>query len=252
MNSIKDKHVVITGGGSGVGAQIAAEFADSGAKVTILGRRIDPLHDVAAQTGALPVSADVTNPSGLVAALDIARASHGPVAVAIANAGAAPSAPFHKISATDFNDTMSVNLNGVFNLWQATLGDMKTAGWGRLLAIASTAGLKGYGYVSHYCAAKHAVVGMTRALAHELGTSGVTANAICPGFIETPLLDRSIDAIVEKTGMSRDQASKALVMSNPQKRFVTTQEVAGSAMWLCSEAASAVNGHALALSGGEI
>lgn len=246
------QHVVITGGGSGVGAKIARTFADAGARVTILGRRMEPLQEVAQKIGAFPVTADVTDATGLRQALDTARETHGPISVAIANAGAAPSAPFQKISADDFNASLSVNLGGVFNLWQAAQPDMLTAGWGRLIAVASTAGLKGYGYVSHYCAAKHGVVGLTRALAQELGRSGVTANAICPGFIETPLLERSIEAIVDSTGMTPEKAIKSLLSGNPQKRFVTTEEVAQTALWLCSDGAASVNGHALALSGGEV
>lgn len=250
--TLQAKHIVISGGGSGVGAELAQAFADAGSKVTILGRRLSALQEVADATGALPLRCDVTDGEAVRAAIDKARAIHGPVSVAIANAGAAPSAPFHKISAQEFDATLAVNLGGVFHLWQACLMDMKAAGWGRLIAVASTAGLKGYGYVSHYCAAKHGVVGLTRALAHELGPSGVTANAICPGFIDTPLLQRSLDAIIEKTGMSRDEAAKTLLQGNPQSRFVTTREVAGAALWFCSDAASSVNGHAMALSGGEI
>lgn len=250
--TIAGKHVVISGGGSGVGAEIAAVFAQADAKVTILGRRLDALEEVAKATGAFAVSADVTEPETLRSALAAARAQNGPIAVAIANAGAAPSAPFQKVTPQDFADSLSVNLGGVFHLWQAVLADMKAAGWGRMIAIASTAGLKGYGYVTPYCAAKHGVIGLTRSLAQELGTSGVTANAICPGFIETPLLARSIDAIVAKTGMTAEKAAQSLVAANPQKRFVTTAEVAGTALWLCSDAAASVNGHALALSGGEI
>jgi NAD(P)-dependent dehydrogenase (short-subunit alcohol dehydrogenase family) len=129
---------------------------------------------------------------------------------------------------------------------------MKAAGWGRLIAVASTAGLKGYPYVTAYCAAKHGVIGLVRALALELGTSGITANAICPGFIETPLLDRSIQNIIEKTGKSEEQARRSLQAGNPQKRFIQTDEVAETALWLCSNAARSINGHALSLSGGEI
>jgi NAD(P)-dependent dehydrogenase (short-subunit alcohol dehydrogenase family) len=147
---------------------------------------------------------------------------------------------------------LAVNLTGVVQCWQAALPDMKAAGWGRLIAVASTAGLKGYPYVTAYCAAKHGVVGLVRSLALELGTSGITANAICSGFIETPLLDRSIRNIIEKTGKSEEQARRSLQAGNPQKRFIQTDEVAGTALWLCSDAARSINGHALSLSGGEI
>lgn len=250
--SIQGKHIVISGGGSGVGAELATQFAAAGGRVTILGRRLTALQEVADKTGATPLRCDVTDSAAVGAAIDKARDIHGPVAVAIANAGAAPSAPFHRITESEFQATLAVNLGGVFHLWQATLPDMKAADWGRLIAVASTAGLKGYAYVSPYCAAKHGVVGMTRALAQELGASGVTTNAICPGFIDTPLLQRSLSEIAAKTGKSTDDAARSLLAGNPQKRFVTTQEVAGAALWLCSDAAASMNGHAMTLSGGEI
>lgn len=249
---IQGQHVVITGGGTGVGEQIAQTFAQAGASVTILGRRLGPLQDVADRIGALALRADVTNRVALDAALDRARDVHGPVSVAIANAGSADSAPFAKMTFEAFQSSLDVNLTGVFHLWQAALPDMLARGGGRMIAVASTAGLKGYSYVSHYCAAKHGVVGLTRALALELGPKKITVNAICPGFIETPLLEKSIEKIVASTGMTDADARASLMAGNPQKRFVQTCEVASAALWLCSPEAFSVNGHALALSGGEV
>lgn len=249
---LSGKHVVVTGGGTGVGAEIARQLSNAGAKVTIIGRRLAPLEDVAEQTGALPMTCDVTDQVALNAALTEAAAANGPVSVAVANAGAADSMPFHKMSAAHFNDAVAVNLTGVFHLWQAALPSMRQAQWGRLIAIASTAGLKGYPYVASYCAAKHGVVGLTRAVAQELGKSGITANAVCPGFIDTPLLQRSVDKITAQTGMSDEAAKKSLLAANPQQRFITIEEVAASVTYLCSDAAASINGHTLTLSGGEI
>ncbi len=246
--SLSSKHIVVTGGGTGVGAATAHAFAKAGAKVTIMGRTQESL-----KSQALPYQlCDVTDQSAVQAAFQEARKAHGPVDVVVANAGAAVSIPFAKMTPKVLDQMLAVNLGGVLNTWQEGLIDMKASGWGRLIAIASTAGLKGYLYVSAYCAAKHGVIGLTRALALELGTSGVTANAICPGFIETPLLERSIDNIVEKTGMSREDAAKSLKTGNPQKRFIQPEDVAASALWLSSDGAACVNGHALSLSGGEI
>lgn len=249
--SVADRHIVVTGGGTGVGRAMAETFAHAGAKVTIMGRREAPLRQVAAQHRFIGwVTCDVTEPEAVKAAFRQARGLNGPVSVAVANAGAAESMPFERMTPAHLQAMLAVNLAGVVNTWQAALPDMKTEGWGRLIAVASTAGLKGFAYVSGYAAAKHAVIGLTRSLALELGDSGVTANAICPGFIETPLLERSVANIMDKTGMDEGAARARLVADNPQKRFIQPDEVAGTALWLCSDAARSVNGHALALSGG--
>lgn len=251
--TLDGKHVIVTGGGTGVGADIAETFAHAGAMVTVMGRREGPLREVAGRHKSIGwITCDVTEAQAVADAFRQSRDLNGPVDVVVANAGAADSVPFSRLTPETLNAMLAVNLAGVVNVWQAGLKDMKSAGWGRLIAVASTAGLKGYPYVTAYCAAKHGVVGLTRALAIELGDSGVTVNAICPGFIETPLLERSIENIMQKTGMERDRARASLMAGNPQKRFIQTDEVAGTALWLCSEAARSVNGHALTLSGGEI
>lgn len=251
--SVDGKHIVVTGGGTGVGRAVAEAMAHAGAKVTVMGRRETPLREVAKQHRFIGwVTCDVTDRASVHAGFRAARELNGPVAVVVANAGAADSVPFARMRPEQLDAMLSVNLGGVVNSWQAGLTDMKAEGWGRLIAVASSAGLKGYAYVSGYAAAKHAVVGLTRSLALELGDSGVTANAICPGFVETPLLERSIVNIMEKTGMERSAVRASLMGGNPQKRFVQPDEVAGAALWLCSDPARSVNGHALSMSGGEI
>ncbi len=246
------RHIVISGGGSGVGAALTRSYRGAGWRVTILGRRPGPLAAMAEETGALGLVADVTDRDTLETALAEARATHGPILAAIANAGAAESKPFAAMTQADMHAALGVNLIGVFNLWQAVLPDMKAASTGRLIAISSTAGLKGYPYVSAYVAAKHGVVGLTRALALELARTDITVNAICPGFTETPMLARSIANIMDKTGKTEAEARAALTAPNPQGRLIQPEEIARAALWLTSDAARSVNGHALPISGGEI
>jgi NAD(P)-dependent dehydrogenase (short-subunit alcohol dehydrogenase family) len=253
MQALAGRHALVTGGGGGIGFAIATSLAGQGAAVTVVGRNREKLDRVvSALGGALAVTADVTQAESVAAAFAHSREQFGPIDILVNVAGLARSARFVDTSIEDWDRAIAVNLRGVYLCCREVVGPMCEAGQGRIVNIASTAGLRGYRYVTAYCAAKHGIVGLTRALALEVADRGVTVNAVCPGYTETHLLEDSIANIVAKTGKSSASARAALLRDIPRGSFVTPAEVAETVSWLCRREAQAITGLALAVDGGEL
>ena len=253
--TLTGQHAVVTGGGSGIGAAIAHALVSAGAQVTLMGRdaaRLAYQAEVLSEAGTVHVqSVDVTSADSVAAAF-AASCEQGFIDILVNNAGQAEAAPFAKTDLALWKRMLDVNLTGVFLCTQEVLPGMLDRRSGRIVNVASTAGQVGYAYVAAYCAAKHGVIGMTRSLALEVAARGVTVNAVCPGYTETGLLEQSIEKIVAQTGRSEDEAREALLRSNPQRRFVTPDEVAGSALWLCLPESRSITGQTISISGGEV
>lgn len=257
-DELHGRHAIITGGGRGIGAAIAAELARRGADVSLMGRDMDRLHRTAeairdrcgskVETHQL----DVTEVAAVAQVFGFAQKSLGPAYILINNAGQAQAMPFSKMEPDFWERLIAVNLTSAFYCSQQVLPAMVEHGAGRVVNIASTAGLKGYPKISAYCASKHGLIGLTRALAMEYAKSGVTVNAVCPGYTETEMLDRAVSEVMNSMGKDEEEARAMLTRKNPQGRLVKPEEVADAVAWLCSAQASAITGQAIAVAGGEV
>ena len=238
------RRVLVTGGGTGIGRAIARTFAQEGDAVTICGRRLEPLQETAVGFDMQLRQADVTNEASVAELFD------QPFDVVVANAGIARNAKLTDLSLQDWNETLNVTLTGVFLTFRAALPTMSKGG--RLIAIASTASLQGGATLAAYSAAKHGVLGLVRSTAKEIAKSGVTCNAVCPGFVDTDMAQAAATSVSKKFGTTEDKAMEMIVAANPMRRLIAPEEVAASVLFLASAGAASVNGHALSVSGGEI
>ncbi len=252
---LEGKHALVSGGARGIGLAITSALLAHGARVTVIGRKATLSTEALQQLQGVDVeyqTADVCDQESIARAFHLSRGRFGSIDILVNNAGEAASAPFMKTDVNLWRRMMTVNLDGTYHCIQACLPAMLEAGWGRIVNVASVAGLVGYSYVSAYCAAKHGVVGLTRALATELAMKGITVNAVCPGYTDTDMVKDAIANIVTRTGRTAEQARSELTARNPQRRLVQPQEVANAVAWLCLPGSDAITGQAIAIAGGEV
>lgn len=250
--NLQGQHAVVTGGGSGIGAAVAAALQRQGASVSIFGRGEQRLAAKAEELGVQFAAADVTDARSVQQAFSLAAERQGPVTILVNNAGAAEARPFNRMDEDFWQFMMNVNLNGVYLCTRSVIEPMLTARYGRIINIASTAAQRGYAYVSAYSAAKHGVVGLTRSLALEYARKGITVNAVCPGYTDTAIVANSVQNIVAATGRSAEEALADLVKSNPQGRLIQPEEVAETVLWLCRKESSSITGQSISIAGGEV
>lgn len=250
--SLKSKVALVTGGGRGIGAAVARKLAAEGARVAVTGRTEPEISQVAGELGGLALQSDFTDRASVNAMVERLLTEVGRVDVLVNNAGIALSAPLHRVSDDAWDRMMEVNATAAFRLCRALVPGMVEAGWGRVINVASNAGVTGYPYSAAYCASKHAMVGMTRALAVDLAKTGVTVNAVCPGWVETRMARKAIERIAEKTGRSEELARESLAKMSPQGRIIEPEEVAHAVFMLCSESARGIHGQTILIDGGQV
>ena len=249
-NWLQGRHALITGGGTGIGASIATHLHAAGARISVLGRRLDPLADIASTTQGTAVQCDVTDRDAIARAFGEARAANGPIAFLVVNAGVGDSAPFGRTTRESWDRIIATNLTSAFDCAQAALDDLTSQEDGRMVFVASVAGLKGAAYAAPYSASKHGMVGLMRSLAAEFARTSMTVNAVCPSFVDTPMVDDSAARIAGATGKSVDEARQILARANGNGRLITVEEVTHAIMQLLHPAASGTNGACVTIDGG--
>ena len=249
-NPLQGRHALITGGGTGIGAAAAEHLHAAGAKLSLLGRRMEPLQEVAGRFGGTAIQCDVTDASRIRAAFDEARAANGPIDLLIVNAGIAESAPFHKMTREGWDRIVGTNLTAAFECTSAAIGDLLKSDNGRLVYVASVASLRGVPYAAHYAASKHGLLGLMRSLAAEYARTSLTVNAVCPGYVDTPMTDQSIARVSEVTGRSADDSRSAITSMNASGRLVDPQAIGNVIAMLCLPLSRDINGAAITLDGG--
>jgi len=244
------RHALITGGGTGIGAAAADRLSAEGAKLSLLGRRMEPLQAVTKSYDGTAIQCDVTDSARIDAAFDEARAANGPIDLLIVNAGIAESAPFHKMSRESWDRIIGTNLTAAFDCSRAAIGDLLKSDNGRMVFVASVASLRGVPYASHYAASKHGLLGLMRSLAAEYAKTNLTVNAVCPGYVDTPMTDQSVARVSEITGRKEEEARSVITNMNASGRLVDPQAIGNVIAMLCLPLSRDINGAAITLDGG--